>query len=76
LGWFGLFFKPGSQGLPADPKDAFDGSHTGAFVIGSQDLFFLCFGVAAAGMEDTAFATIFASELLTAAGVMAVLDDV
>jgi len=75
-GWRGLFFKPFCQGMPADPKDALYASHTGALVIGGENLLLLLFGISATWLENTAFAAIFAPKLLTAAGVVPVLDDV
>jgi hypothetical protein len=45
-------------------------------VIGRQNLFFLCFGIADFGIEDTAPATLFATILLLALRIVSILDDV
>jgi len=75
-GWRGLFFKPLCQRVTADPKDALDASHTGALIIGGENLLLLLFSISATWLENTAFAAILAPKLLTAAGVVPVLDNV
>jgi arginine exporter protein ArgO len=62
--------------MAADTKDAFNTAHAGTLVIGSQDLFFLRFGIPTPRIEHTALVAILTPKLLAAAGVMTVLDDV
>ena len=62
--------------MAADTKDALDTAHAGTLIICRNDLFFLLFGVSTARFEDTAFAAILAPELLTAAGIVTVLDNI
>jgi len=62
--------------MTTDPKDAFEASHTGTFVIGSYDLLFLFLGIAATWLENTSFATILTPKLLTPARIVTVLDNV
>jgi len=62
--------------LAAYAEDALDATHAWAFIVGGYDLFFLFIGVASAWIEDTSFATIFAPELLTAASIVTILDNV
>lgn len=76
MGLHGLFFKPNRQCMTTDPKDAFDASHTRAFVISSYDLLFLFLGIAATWLENTSFATILTPKLLTPARIVTVLDNV
>ncbi len=75
-GWSVLFFKPPCQRRTADPKDALDGSHIEKLIIGGKNLLLLLFGISATWLEHTAFAAILAPKLLTAAGVVPVLDNV
>ena len=62
--------------MAADTKDALDAAHTKSFVICCDDLFLLLFSVSTTWLEHTAFATILAPELLTAAGIVTILDYV
>ena len=75
-GWSGLFFQPVRQGMAADPKDAPDAAHAGALIVGSQNLLPLLGGVSATRLEHAAFAALPAPELLTAAGIVTVLNNV
>ena len=76
MGLRGLFFKPGCQCMTTYAEDALDPTHTGTFVVSCNDLLFFLFGVSTTWFEYTAFAAIFAPELLTTTGIMAVLDNV
>ena len=50
--------------MPTDLKYAFHRTRIGTLVIGSQDLFFLLFGIPTPRIEHTALVTILAPELL------------
>ena len=62
--------------MPTDTKDAFDAAHTGTLIISSKDLFFLLCGISTPRIEYTMFVTILAPELLAAAGIVAILDNI
>lgn len=62
--------------MATNAKDALNASHTGTLVICRNDLFLLLFGVSSTRVENTAFATVLAPELLTAAGIVTIFDYV
>jgi hypothetical protein len=62
--------------VATNAKDALNASHTGTLVICRNDLFLLLFGVSSTRVENTAFATVLAPELLTAAGIVTIFDYV
>jgi hypothetical protein len=74
LGLPGLFFKPGCQCVTTDTKDTLDASHARTLVIGCYDLFLFFFSVSTTWREHTTFTAILAPELLTATGIVTVLD--
>jgi hypothetical protein len=51
-------------------------AHTGAFIVRRKNLFFFLNTITVFRLQDTAFATVFAPELLIAIRVMTILDDV
>ena len=76
LGLFGLFLKPIRERVTANAKDALDPTHARTFIVSGYDLLFLCFTVASTWIENTPFATIFAPDLLTAASIVTIFDDI
>jgi hypothetical protein len=76
FGFCSSFFEPTRQHIAADTESALNTTHTGAFIVCRQYLFFLLWRVAMFWLQDTAFAAVFAPELLTAIGIVTVLDNI
>ena len=71
------FFEPTRQRITADPEGTLNTAHAGTFVgVGSQNLLFLFWCVTMFWFQDTTFTALFTPVLLTAIGIMTVLDDV
>lgn len=62
--------------MATNPKDALYASHAGTLKIGGENLLLLLLGIAAARLKNTALAAILAPKLLTATGIVTILNDV
>jgi hypothetical protein len=69
------FFKPGSDGLARNSKDALNTAQARTFIIGGEDLLLLLFGVTHVWIEHAAFGAVFAPILLLALGIVSVLHN-
>ena len=77
FGFCWSFFEPTRQCITADTEGTLDTTHTGTFVgIARQNLLFLLRCVTVFWFQNTAFTTTFTPILLTAIGIVPVLDNI
>ena len=77
FGFCSSFFEPTRQRITADTEGTLNTTHAGTFVgVGRQNLLFLSWRVTMFWFQDTTFTALFTPVLLTAIGIVTVLDNV